>query len=63
MTIRAPILLSCAFAAFVPAHAAPARPPATIAALDVPRYMGTWYEIAKFPNRFQRDCASNTTAT
>jgi apolipoprotein D and lipocalin family protein len=34
----------------------------TIAALDVPRYMGTWYEIAKFPNRFQTKCAANTRA-
>ena len=25
----------------------------TIAALDVPRYMGTWYEIARTPNCFQ----------
>lgn len=40
-------------------------PPAalsTIAALDVPRYMGTWYEIAKYPNRFQRHCAGFTQA-
>jgi apolipoprotein D and lipocalin family protein len=29
-----------------------------IAALDVPRYMGTWYEVAKFPNWFQKKCAS-----
>ena len=35
---------------------------ATITALDVPRYMGTWYEIAKFPNRFQAKCAANTRA-
>jgi apolipoprotein D and lipocalin family protein len=35
----------------------------TIAALDVPRYMGTWYEIAKFPNRFQAKCAANTRAS
>lgn len=35
----------------------------TIDSLDVPRYMGTWYEIAKYPNRFQADCASNTQAT
>jgi apolipoprotein D and lipocalin family protein len=35
---------------------------ATIAALDVPRYMGTWYEIAKFPNRFQAKCVANTRA-
>ena len=34
----------------------------TIAALDVPRYMGTWYEIAKFPNRFQTKCVANTRA-
>ncbi len=35
---------------------------ATIASLEVPRYMGTWYEIAKFPNRFQAKCAANTRA-
>ena len=34
----------------------------TIASLDVSRYMGTWYEIAKFPNRFQRQCIANTRA-
>ena len=46
-----------------PARAADPAPPVTIPSLDVPRYMGTWYEIAKYPNRFQRDCAGNTTAT
>jgi apolipoprotein D and lipocalin family protein len=34
----------------------------TIATLDVPRYLGTWYEIAKFPNWFQKKCISNTKA-
>ena len=33
-----------------------------IATLDVPRYMGQWYEIAKFPNRFQKKCVANTVA-
>jgi apolipoprotein D and lipocalin family protein len=44
--------------------ATPAPPPPvnTIATLDVPRYMGTWYEIAKFPNRFQAKCVANTRA-
>ena len=42
-----------------PATPAPVR---TIASLDVPRYMGTWYEIAKFPNRFQRNCVAGTRA-
>ena len=37
-------------------------PLAAIPALDVPRYMGRWYEIAKYPNRFQKNCASDTTA-
>jgi len=34
----------------------------TIVVLDVSRYLGTWYEIAKFPNWFQKKCASNTKA-
>jgi apolipoprotein D and lipocalin family protein len=39
-----------------------AAPLAPIAALDVPRYMGTWYEIAKYPNRFQKKCLGFTRA-
>jgi len=35
----------------------------TVPAVDVPRYMGTWYEIAKYPNWFQKKCASSTQAT
>jgi len=34
-----------------------------IPSLDVPRYMGTWYEIAKYPNRFQKQCAGDTSAS
>jgi apolipoprotein D and lipocalin family protein len=34
----------------------------TIPRLEVPRYMGTWYEIAKYPNSFQKHCASETKA-
>lgn len=40
----------------------PLRPLAPIASLDVPRYMGTWFEIAKYPNRFQKKCLSDTQA-
>jgi len=46
----------------VVARANEATPLATIAALDVPRYMGRWYEIAKYPNRFQRKCVADTRA-
>jgi len=34
----------------------------TIPSLDVPRYMGTWFEIAKYPNWFQRKCIGGTKA-
>lgn len=33
-----------------------------IASLDVARYMGTWHEIAKYPNSFQKKCVRNTRA-
>ena len=33
-----------------------------IPSLDVSRYMGTWFEIAKFPNRFQKQCTGHTSA-
>jgi apolipoprotein D and lipocalin family protein len=33
-----------------------------IASLDVARYMGTWFEIAKYPNMFQNQCVRNTQA-
>lgn len=51
-----------ALAAIAPASAAAPVPLTTIASLDVQRYMGTWYEIAKYPNRFQRQCISHTSA-
>ena len=44
------------------AQSAVGQIPATIDSLDLPRYMGTWYEIAKYPNWFQRKCTSNTVA-
>jgi apolipoprotein D and lipocalin family protein len=34
----------------------------SLAVLDVPAYMGTWYQVAWFPNRFQSQCVSDTTA-
>jgi apolipoprotein D and lipocalin family protein len=34
----------------------------TVAQVDLSRYVGTWYEIASFPQSFQRGCTA-TTAT
>ncbi len=35
---------------------------ATVGSIDVARYAGLWYEIANYPNRFQKVCVRNTTA-
>lgn len=37
-------------------------PPSTVSHVDLQRYLGTWFEIARFENRFQKGC-SETTAT
>lgn len=37
-------------------------PPRVVTEIDLERYQGTWYEIARFPNRFQRVCAGDVTA-
>jgi len=34
----------------------------TVERVELPRYLGTWYEIASFPQRFQEGCTA-TTAT
>ena len=38
------------------------RPLQVVPAVDLARYAGKWYEIARLPNRFQRKCASDTSA-
>ena len=61
-------LLSIALACFTVAAAA--WPPLARAqdslqplpSLNVPGYMGTWYQVAWFPNRFQKQCVSDTQA-
>lgn len=35
----------------------------TVDSVDINKYVGTWFEIAKIPNSFQKHCAKNTTAT
>ena len=34
-----------------------------VPSVDLDRYAGTWHEIARLPNRFQRVCDHNTRAT
>ena len=35
----------------------------TVSKVDVKQYAGKWYEIARYPNKFQKKCVGNTTAT
>jgi apolipoprotein D and lipocalin family protein len=37
-------------------------PVRSIPAVDLSRYAGRWYEIARYPNWFQRQCAGEVTA-
>ena len=37
--------------------------PTTVAKVDLNRYMGKWYEVAKIPNTFQKSCVQDITAT
>ena len=47
-----------------PVQAAGSKVPLDVVpSVDLTRYAGKWYEIARLPNRFQRDCASDTSAT
>ena len=34
-----------------------------VPSVDLQKYSGTWYEIARLPNSFQGDCISDVTAT
>jgi apolipoprotein D and lipocalin family protein len=38
-------------------------PMQVVSSVDLNRYAGTWYEVARYPNRFQRDCVGDVTAT
>ncbi len=35
-----------------------APPLRTVARVELDRYLGTWFEIASYPQRFQRDCTA-----
>lgn len=39
-----------------------APPLVTVPKVDLDRYAGLWYEIARYPNWFQKACAGETTA-
>lgn len=39
------------------------KPVTTVKSVDLDKYSGKWFEIARYPNRFQKKCAGEVTAT
>jgi apolipoprotein D and lipocalin family protein len=44
------------------AESSAGSPLRVVKSVDLNRYSGRWYEIARYANRFQRNCESDTTA-
>jgi apolipoprotein D and lipocalin family protein len=61
-TLLAAIVFLCGGLAHATDHRVSENGLATISSLDVPRYMGSWYELAKFPAWFQDKCVADTRA-
>jgi apolipoprotein D and lipocalin family protein len=60
------VLAGCAvfvLAALVKANRREGEPLRVVPSIDPERYAGTWYEIARLPNRFQTKCAGDVAAT
>ena len=57
---RSLALLLAALIAWSVSAQTPTLQPKTI---ELPKYLGTWYQVALYPNRFQSQCVSDTTAT
>src|SRR6185369_4177077 len=59
------VLIGGCLAALAAIAVAPAQgkhPLRVVPEVDLVRYAGQWYEIARFPNRFQKRCAGEVTA-
>jgi apolipoprotein D and lipocalin family protein len=55
-------LLAAAALAPTAAQAATTAALESVPPIDLARYQGHWYQIALYPNSFQKQCVSNTTA-
>lgn len=62
MKLLPTFLCATVLAAGAQTHAQPA-PLTALPSLDVPSYMGTWYQVAWYPNRFQKQCVTDTVAS
>lgn len=53
--MKSALLLSLLLASFI-SNAGSGSPVRTVESVDIPSYMGRWYEITRFPNSFQKKC-------
>lgn len=60
LTIGFASLALAACVAGPPGRPKDAPPLEAVASVDVERYMGLWYEIARYPTSFQKDCEGTT---
>ena len=58
---RCLVVVACFASPSAFAQTAPTLP--TVASVDLNRYVGTWYEIAKLPHFFQSQCLGDVSAT
>ena len=56
-------MLLAALAVVANAQSQSKPPLKVVPEVDLYRYMGTWYEIARLPNSFQKKCVTEVTAT
>jgi apolipoprotein D and lipocalin family protein len=56
------LVIGAMLAASVVTAGAAEPPLVTVGDVDAARYAGLWYEVANYPNRFQKVCVRNTTA-
>jgi apolipoprotein D and lipocalin family protein len=57
------VLLALLFGVLPAAASAQPAPLQPLQSLDVATYMGTWYQVLWFPNRFQKQCVTDTSAS
>lgn len=60
--MKAGIRITAMLFSLLLAGCATREPMPVVPSVDLGRYAGRWYEIARYPNWFQRSCSSDTTA-
>lgn len=60
---RLPAIVPLVMGALILARANAAQNLEVVPSVDLARYVGKWYEIARLPNRFESKCAGEVTAT